>query len=64
MLAFRGDCDFTTKAEVAQAQGAAGLLIINDAEGYYLDSFLISDHWTMMSEFSLLTHTQEHIVLS
>lgn len=32
VLAFRGDCDFTTKAEVAQAQGAAGLLIINDDE--------------------------------
>ncbi|KAL3507174.1 hypothetical protein ACH5RR_032556 [Cinchona calisaya] len=32
VLAFRGDCDFTTKAEVAQDGGAAGLLIINDEE--------------------------------
>ncbi|KAL0366701.1 UNVERIFIED_CONTAM: Signal peptide peptidase-like 3 [Sesamum radiatum] len=32
-LAVRGDCIFTTKAEVAQAGGAAGLVVINDEEG-------------------------------
>ncbi|KAL0432973.1 UNVERIFIED_CONTAM: Signal peptide peptidase-like 3 [Sesamum latifolium] len=31
-LAVRGDCIFTTKAEVAQAGGAAGLVVINDEE--------------------------------
>ena len=34
----RGDCDFTTKAKVAQSGGAAALLVINDNEGaVYLD---------------------------
>ncbi|KAL6970846.1 Signal peptide peptidase-like 3 [Sarracenia purpurea var. burkii] len=31
-LSIRGDCDFMTKAEVAQSGGAAGLLVINDEE--------------------------------
>ncbi|EPS67149.1 hypothetical protein M569_07625, partial [Genlisea aurea] len=31
-LALRGDCAFTTKAEVAQAGGAVGLVVINDDE--------------------------------
>ncbi|KAF8016597.1 hypothetical protein BT93_H1961 [Corymbia citriodora subsp. variegata] len=31
-LSTRGDCDFITKAEIAQVEGAAGLLIINDDE--------------------------------
>ncbi|KAL8506576.1 hypothetical protein ACS0TY_017462 [Phlomoides rotata] len=31
-LVTRGDCDFTTKAEVAQSGGAAGLIVINDDE--------------------------------
>ncbi|KAL7177046.1 hypothetical protein ACSBR2_030385 [Camellia fascicularis] len=31
-LSTRGDCDFMTKAEVAQSGGAAGLLVINDGE--------------------------------
>ncbi|GMP78256.1 hypothetical protein CsSME_00034261 [Camellia sinensis var. sinensis] len=31
-LSTRGDCDFMTKAEVAQSAGAAGLLVINDGE--------------------------------
>ena len=35
-LSERGDCDFTTKAEVAQAAGAAALLVINDKEGLIL----------------------------
>ncbi|KAL3506589.1 hypothetical protein ACH5RR_031971 [Cinchona calisaya] len=34
VLALRGDCDFTTKAGVAQAGGAAGLLVINDEEDF------------------------------
>lgn len=29
----RGGCDFTTKAEIAQSEGAAALLVINDEEG-------------------------------
>ena len=29
----RGGCDFTTKAEIAQSEGAAALLVINDKEG-------------------------------
>ncbi|KAK3416873.1 hypothetical protein EUGRSUZ_H02617 [Eucalyptus grandis] len=29
-LATRGDCDFTAKAEIAQLESAAGLLVIND----------------------------------
>lgn len=32
-LAKRGDCTFTAKAKIAQAEGAAGLLVINDNEG-------------------------------
>ncbi|CAA2995588.1 signal peptide peptidase-like 3 [Olea europaea subsp. europaea] len=32
-LARRGDCDFVTKAKVAEAGGAAGLVVINDSEG-------------------------------
>lgn len=31
-LAPRGDCDYLTKAKVAQAAGAAGLVVINDSE--------------------------------
>ncbi|KAL6503605.1 Signal peptide peptidase-like 3 [Orobanche gracilis] len=33
-LAVRGDCIFTTKAKVAQAAGAAGLVVLNDDEGF------------------------------
>nr|CAB3489764.1 unnamed protein product [Digitaria exilis] len=32
-LATRGECAFTTKAKIAQASGAVGLLVINDNEG-------------------------------
>ncbi|KAK6145751.1 hypothetical protein DH2020_019620 [Rehmannia glutinosa] len=32
-LVVRGDCIFTTKAKVAQAAGAAGLVVLNDDEG-------------------------------
>ncbi|KZV29765.1 signal peptide peptidase-like 2 [Dorcoceras hygrometricum] len=32
VLALRGDCGFTTKANVAQVGGAAGLVVINDSE--------------------------------
>ncbi|KAK4489124.1 hypothetical protein RD792_004918 [Penstemon davidsonii] len=32
-LVQRGDCSFTTKAKVAQAGGAAGLVVINNDEG-------------------------------
>ncbi|XP_059653340.1 signal peptide peptidase-like 2 [Cornus florida] len=35
VLSPRGDCDFTTKAEVAQSGGAAGLLVINDEEDLF-----------------------------
>ncbi|CAK7348938.1 unnamed protein product [Dovyalis caffra] len=31
-IAVRGECDFTTKAKVAQSRGAAALLVINDKE--------------------------------
>ncbi|KAK2973812.1 hypothetical protein RJ640_012282 [Escallonia rubra] len=31
-LSLRGGCDFTTKAEIAQSGGAAGLVVINDKE--------------------------------
>ncbi|EOY04904.1 Signal peptide peptidase family protein, expressed isoform 1 [Theobroma cacao] len=34
-LSTRGDCDFTTKAKVAQSGGAAALLVINDKEELY-----------------------------
>ncbi|XP_038680173.1 signal peptide peptidase-like 2 isoform X2 [Tripterygium wilfordii] len=34
-LALRGNCAFTTKAEVAQAEGAAALVVINDKEDLY-----------------------------
>lgn len=34
-LSMRGDCAFTTKAEVAQAAGAAALVVINDEEDLY-----------------------------
>lgn len=34
-LCLRGDCDFTTKAEVAQSGGAAALVVINDKEDLY-----------------------------
>ncbi|KAI5653182.1 hypothetical protein M9H77_30369 [Catharanthus roseus] len=33
-LAVRGDCEFTIKAQNAQAAGAAGLLVINDEEDF------------------------------
>lgn len=33
VLSSRGDCAFTTKAEVAQSGGAAALIVINDQEG-------------------------------
>lgn len=32
-LTERGDCDFTTKAKIAQSGGAAALVVINDKEG-------------------------------
>lgn len=32
-LSVRGECAFTAKAEVAQAGGAAALVLINDKEG-------------------------------
>ncbi|KAK4420121.1 Signal peptide peptidase-like 3 [Sesamum alatum] len=32
-VALRGDCDFTTKAKVAEEAGAAGLVVINTDEG-------------------------------
>ncbi|XP_010557058.1 PREDICTED: signal peptide peptidase-like 5 [Tarenaya hassleriana] len=32
-LCLRGDCPFTTKAEVAQSGGAAAMVLINDKEG-------------------------------
>ncbi|KAJ0971900.1 hypothetical protein J5N97_019859 [Dioscorea zingiberensis] len=35
VLAKRGNCTFTTKAKIAQAGGAAGLLVINDNEELY-----------------------------
>ncbi|KAE8022781.1 hypothetical protein FH972_008555 [Carpinus fangiana] len=35
VLSVRGDCDFTTKAEVAQSEGAAALVVINDKEDLY-----------------------------
>ncbi|XP_022150361.1 signal peptide peptidase-like 2 [Momordica charantia] len=34
-LSIRGECDFTTKAKIAHAGGAAGLLVINDQEELY-----------------------------
>ncbi|XP_031255828.1 signal peptide peptidase-like 2 [Pistacia vera] len=34
-LSIRGDCSFTTKAEVAQSGGAAALVVINDKEDLY-----------------------------
>ncbi|GAV82895.1 PA domain-containing protein/Peptidase_A22B domain-containing protein [Cephalotus follicularis] len=34
-LSARGDCAFTTKAQVAQSEGAAALLVINDKEELY-----------------------------
>ncbi|KAK7295862.1 hypothetical protein RJT34_18775 [Clitoria ternatea] len=34
-LCVRGDCDFTTKATFAQAGGATGMLVINDAEDLF-----------------------------
>ncbi|XWS35271.1 hypothetical protein CRYUN_Cryun21dG0111800 [Craigia yunnanensis] len=34
-LSTRGDCDFVTKAKVAQSGGAAALLVINDKEELY-----------------------------
>ncbi|XP_011656474.1 signal peptide peptidase-like 5 isoform X2 [Cucumis sativus] len=34
-LSTRGECDFTIKAEIAQAGGAAALLVINDKEDLY-----------------------------
>ncbi|KAH7670517.1 Peptidase A22B signal peptide peptidase protein [Dioscorea alata] len=34
-LAKRGDCTFTAKAKIAQAEDAAGLLVINDNEELY-----------------------------
>jgi signal peptide peptidase-like 2B len=33
VLAKRGDCAFTIKAEIAQSGGASALLVINDDEG-------------------------------
>lgn len=33
-LSMRGECDFTAKAEIAQAGGAAALLVINNEEGH------------------------------
>ncbi|XP_059632844.1 signal peptide peptidase-like 3 [Cornus florida] len=35
VLSPRGDCDFTTKAEVAQSGGATALLVINDKEDLF-----------------------------
>jgi len=42
-MAVRGDCDFTTKAKVAQSGGAAALLVINDTEGCSL--FRLLECW-------------------
>jgi len=35
-LVRRGTCDFTTKARVAQKAGAVAVLVINDAQGWFL----------------------------
>ncbi|KAJ7979097.1 Signal peptide peptidase-like [Quillaja saponaria] len=35
VLSIRGDCDFTVKADIAQAGGAAALLVINDQEDLF-----------------------------
>jgi signal peptide peptidase-like protein 2B len=32
---WRGDCTFTTKAQIAQAAGAVSLIIVNDKEELY-----------------------------
>lgn len=42
-LVVRGDCNFTTKAEVAQAGGAAGLIVINDDEGSFIPDDMLCD---------------------
>ncbi|KAB1213403.1 Signal peptide peptidase-like 2 [Morella rubra] len=46
-LALRGDCDFTTKAEVAQSGGAAALVVINDKEDLY--KMVCSDNGTAVN---------------
>nr|DAD37157.1 TPA_asm: hypothetical protein HUJ06_007798 [Nelumbo nucifera] len=35
VVSTRGDCAFTTKAQVAQSEGASGLVVINDNEELY-----------------------------
>lgn len=35
-LSVRGDCDFATKAQIAESAGAIALLVINDKEGCYI----------------------------
>lgn len=32
-LSVRGECDFSTKAQIAESAGAIALLVINDKEG-------------------------------
>lgn len=38
-LADRGECAFTAKAQIAQLAGASGLLVINDKEGRYVETY-------------------------
>lgn len=46
-LSVRGDCAFTTKAEVAQSGGAKALLVINDKEDLY--KMVCSDNDTTLN---------------
>nr|DAD24076.1 TPA_asm: hypothetical protein HUJ06_025539 [Nelumbo nucifera] len=46
-LSVRGDCAFTTKAQVAQSGGAAGLVVINDNEELY--KMVCSDNDTSLN---------------
>lgn len=58
-LVVRGDCNFTTKAKIAQAGGAAGLIVINDEEGgstlatyiHYFDVFFRCLRPHILAEF-------------
>lgn len=57
LLSVRGDCDFTTKAEVAQSEGAAALVVINDKEGWDLNALV---HVSSNPQSYLLTTLIQH----
>lgn len=49
-MVHRGNCRFTTKANVAEAAGASAVLIINNQKGNYIVLYLTHVQLTRLTE--------------